>query len=800
MNFNKSISCPQASIVQLNGILINDYLILSDQIVSFPVNIEFQAEVKIKGNLNTDQHLNVITLQKLKSDAILRIENLRVTAESTIEFKENLLINHLTMQINTSNIVQKSTMRMDSLFSGHGNARKHFKHYLYVSNNILVANSDFNNITIHGFNEDISLSDRLNSIIAMLDGAQKNLLHSVIIFESNCNAEYVITYGNFEKNTHQTDTIQIYAPDDIFRKMSKKRNHRIQLLFVYGPVTFRSTRGINMPRFQNLLQIEKLNEIKLHNYFEQIVSNKKKQDVSKKSNEIGGEKTFIFELNATIAHTNEFNQQLQMGDWLHNVFRLQRNDVQVQQIVSSGWQFFSITTDNFQTKRSINQVKFSSSDINKAKNIVVVDDNPIRTVTISSDISFSNEANIGLNSEVKCSELRPCNLQPFFPRTSKLVQNIWCELSVLGNVKVLSNKISSTGCVGANCLFETALSSQFDGNINSNIIFNLKVSDNISFLRIRSLTNSTVNSTNEEENVINKINFISIFNDAITRSMNIHSVAGQYQVKLPDLSGPKEFFGTISGGTNILSSNYLFVNLVNGVNVNQLNHTLFHRHSSGILSISILQNLLFLDAPLTQTIKVNTDQTINGVFVENIYFLYSKHSDQSSTISFKNQFSKQNVISVDQEIVISLINGLSLDYFLNNRGKLFERRFSRLSMYTIDKPQVIDGFFTFETCTLYGDEIKIEQVNNVICDEIVLTHSNDKQEIKGYKEINGKYSMIYVEKPFHVWKTNNVELVSMFAKAVFLSYNQILEQCLIRNPYHLEAQKETVVSKNVTRI
>lgn len=783
MIFNKSIICPQASTAFLNRAMINDYFLLNDQIVLFPTDIDFHIEVKIKGNLNTEQHVNETSLHKLVSDAIMRLENFIVTTKYLIEFKENLLVNHCTMQINTNIVVRNSTMRMGHLRS----SQKYFKQFLNLSKNVLVGNSNISDIKIHGFKEDTLFLSHLNSIVTFADQLPASY---VVIFENYCSARSVITNRNIEKKSSKN-------ADNIFERIFNFRERRIQLLMVYGHVAFNHDEQ-KLP-LKNMLEIKKLNDVNLFSYFKLIVYEESKTDLYQNSKKIGGEKTFIFELNTTFAVTYLFNKEIEIRNWLESAVRQQHKENQVQQISSLGWEFFTMTTDNFQTKRFINNIQFSSSNKNESRNIIIINDNPSITQTITSDISFSIEANIGSNSVVKSSEIRPCNLVPFLPKTLKLLRDIWTELNVIGNLKILSNEktiISTTRCVGAYCLFESALSSQLDENVNTNIVFNFKGNNDLFSFDQISVTDK---SAEDEVSLINNIKLKIAFNDAVKRTMN-NLYAGQSRIKSMILGGPKEFFGAISGESNIQSSNQFLVDSVNGVGVTHLNYTLFtrdlnvkqNRNTTEILYISVFQSLLFFDAPLMETIKV--EQRINGIPVADIYFLYSKHTAQSIKIIFKNFINPFHRIFADQETNLSLVNDMSLKFFLNNRCKRFVSRFSNsASLSSLNKPQVFNGYLTFENVILYGDDIKIERINDVICDEIVLKESSQKQDITEFKEISGEFSTLHVENPFHVWKSNNIEFVSIYAKAILLNNKQLLGQCLIRNPNYLESQKGLIV-------
>lgn len=798
VNFKKPIVCPQATVTRLNGLPIVDYFNVDDQAI-LPELIDFQAQVKIAGNLFTEPNANPTALQQLNADAIVRLGNERITADSTIIFKGNLLSDHITMELDTSNLVRKSTS-LDTLFAtGMDTVRKHFQNTLSLTHNIIVANSDANNITIQSFNEFPSLSSQLNSIVE-LQADPEHSTRSVVIFESNFQAKVLqIINSNLIENLpapNNTVTSQSYDINKIFYQISNARDSRIQSLMINGAIQFLPDVNQETASLEKSIQIDTLNGIDLNQYIPLIVVNDNQQH---KSIEIGGTKTFISDLSVTHAHTVEFNKRIETRDWFENALRAQRtqtNDLP-QIIESTGWQFVDITSDNLQTTHFVNGVEFVARENNASKGIIFVNDNPESVITIASDISLSSPAKIAANSELKSTELRPCDLSALIPQTINLLQSDWYQLNILGNVKLLSSRntdITSNRCNDIDCFFRMAISSRSDESVNVNIELNLiDIREKFSFSQITSISSPT-QGAQDNGTLINNINPIKLFNDAVTRTN--YGDVDQSQMILTTFSSQKELIADeiIFSGTDVISSGNFSVQLINTVNINKLNEILFNRSTSNEINILSEQNLLFLNEPQANSTIIRDNQTIDGIFVADIFFVYSAHAQSSimlqNHINEFGAYSNANAIFVDENIHVNFVNGMSLQYFIENRVKTLT-----IAQPFLNKQQIIDGFFTFEHLVLIGNEIRIDQINDAICNEIVLKQSADKQEITGYKQIGGQYSVLRVEKPFHVWKINNAELVSMFAKTIQLNHKQLLDRLIIRNPYQLRAHREAVVRR-----
>lgn len=745
--------------------MVDQYFFVPDDAATLPIHIDFKAPVNIRGNLFSDQSSAITTLQKLQMDAVARLGNMEVKLDSSIIFRERLLVNQMQMQVDLNNLVRKSVTAVEY------KSRKQFNRLIASRNIITPVNMAIN---IGNFNDHMSLKNRLSLIITTLDKTSAEIpTQSDVIFEKICTAQSIdVQNVNFIDIVQHNN--QNYDINEILQNVINVREHRIQMLMIDGYVIFDRAED-TMP--ESSRTISRFNDFEFNRYMNSVIlypANNNERG-PQRSLEIGGEKTFISELNITSAHTTRINKRIQTSDWLENAFRLQQTKKFVQQILESpGWEFFAVTSDNFDTQNTINGIEISS-------NIIFVDDNPSNTLTIVSDISISNMAAINTNSKLVSTELRPCSILTLIPKSVYLMQRNWNEINVIGNVKVVNKESNvdnlATRCRSPLCFFEMALSSGTEESINTNIVFNLiDRHDKFSFNQIVMPLNSP---TDKDSKSINNINLLYLFNDAITRT----TFNDDNQPRTAIFNVPKKLLATetIFNASDARASKEVAVKLINNINVNNLNRMLFMRSTTREMIISISQKFLFLDAPIVRTMTL-PNRSINGIDVSTILFA---HSNQSSSLIFQKNINelttKYNSPYISGGTVyVSLVNGISFEYFIDNRCKL---------LYRTSKPQTIEGYYSFENLILTGEEVMVQQINDVPCDEIVLRRSDEKQLITGDKRIEGDYSQLIIQKPFHIWKTNDVEFVATFAKSILLNHKQSIERIIVQNPYQLNAQR-----------
>lgn len=729
-----------------------------------PLFIYFQAEVNIGGNVFINKH-SYSQLRRLSADAINRLENAEIILDASAVFKERILVNSLEMQIDLNNLI------LDGLvpFVEKG-GKKQFTDSIFLENNMNSQSLSSNTLKIQRFNDYNALPETLNSV-ATLDAAEP----SILIFEGNFDARLITLKNvNFIENHNRNIETKYYNFNETMLSTLNAREQRIQSLVIDGMVRF------DYGSFQTIY-LNTLNGLELDRFFELVVSRRPADP--RKSIEIGGEKTFISILNAVNVHTNEFNKQIQIRNWIENAFRQQQTEVKMQQIIErSGWQFASIISDNIQIGRLINGIEIMArSNQERSNNIIFIDENPLGVIKISSDISFSSDVKVDTSGELISAQLRPCSINHLVSETLWLMQMMWYEMNIIGNVKLLTIKqnVERSRLLS---LLKLTFTSSFDESVDTNLIFKISGSEKFSLNRI-------ISPIKEKEltTLINNINLAHIFDDAVIKT-NIHfdtpTPSTIFRVK-------KELVAVenICTGTKVFLSDAFFVSLMNNVNSKLTNNTLLYR-SEKELFISSWQQLLFIHTPATRAINIENNP-INGVLITDIIFLYSGNSSRSASISFENfkESSELNILDSDTSLNVDIINGMPLEFIIENRSQLLNP--SQLSTHSINKPQIVDGFLTFENFILTGGETRIDQINDAVCEDVVFEISDENQHISGYKKITGIYPILYIEKPFHTWKINYLELVSTYAKTMLLNHKQTIERIRIKKPHQLKTKNET---------
>lgn len=604
--------CSQILVAHLNESAIAEYLVLYNKTVfpesdRSPLSIEFQSDVKVSGNVFGEHNL-ITTLQILSGDAISGVNNAEIKLDGTIVFKEHLLANHMHMNLNTDNFGRLSNV----LGSTIGNRiQKNFTNSVITFKDIIVSSSNFNSLKIHRLNAHTSFRNNLSSI--QNDGTPQI---STMIFEKQMKAASV----TWNMDSHFFDKSRHFDFDNILLDLLNMQIHRIRSLIINGNCTF-VVRSLN----ENI-QINTLNELNFVKYMRGVIS--KQQKNRQKTVEISGEKALISDVNALSVHTVEFNKHFQIRDWFNDSFRRQRTETKVQQVIlSSGWQLADVLTDNLKVQTSINAIEIFPGD-KKSANIIFVDDNPTNIITIVSDISLSNYAKISADSQLNSIEFRPCIVHSLAPETVYLPQISWYELNIIGNVKVLSSKTEKCGLY---CFFQKTMSAKLDEKIDISNTFKLECREKFSFNRILLSNNSSLNKQNVY-NMINNIDLSNIFLDSVMPTLTY----ADWHKQSINFQSQKEFNGVkvASNGWEANLSQEFLVESINDVIVKDFKESLFYRNSKEILILP-RQRLLFLQAPITKAININKQETINGVALIDLCFVYTKRKNLSCSLSFQ---------------------------------------------------------------------------------------------------------------------------------------------------------------------
>lgn len=766
---------PQITADFVNSHPADEFFVLDDKPATpgalHPLKLVFKGDVEVRGNLDTNAEI-ANTLVKLNSEAV-KLNAGRVTITSPITFKDRLIVDHAIALIDTDSFVRRSkgvrlTQNQTENFNAFGRtACKHFKQNLIVENDVVILGENLTNIEIIDFNEHTAIPDKFKSIIALND--QPLVITGAVIFNDEFGANE-INIAKFIDNSYRS-SIQYdkdYDLNRIFSNIFQFRENRIRTLTINGSVHFAHSK--------DAVEIKTLNGLDLSNYLSIVVTSDGANS-NQKFVEIGGEKTFEADLNAQFATVSVFNRNIYADDWIKNALRKRNSGNKAQTIGGFYWRIENLVADNIEINK-LNDVQFKATK-DKASDIIFVDNDRNHVININSDLSFTNGIRINSIAELNSTDTRPCNIRRLFEETVGLTQNRFKYLSIGGNVAV--NNVDGVPARDTlSNFFENAVLYNTNQDIHANIVFS-SASNEMFVL-------SRINVVGTDSETINNVNLVKLYEDAVTKS--VVSVDGKTQPVI--IYGRKDFIGetTFFDGSAVVSSANFLVQSINGVNVKELDESIISKNTNEI-RIDAGQKLLFLQSPIIEAMSIDPNETISGVRVDDIFFIYSPRPSQLSPMiwfdSIPNAYAT-NKIHTKEKLEVDLLNGMSLRYFIANRVKLSDES----GLTSFNRPQEINGYFTFENLIIYGNDSKVNQMNNVACDDIVLTKSSTKQIITGNKQLSAE-SSLYLNKPSHTWSINDVEIAPAFSSTIFLNQNQSLNQLTIEAPYQMETKGGLIV-------
>lgn len=760
----------------------------------------FEGETMIEGNLYTEEKVKT-TLQKLSSDAVRRFDSSRIIISSPIKFMDRLIVDHIGMQLETNHFVRRNenanrpAMQKNQFNWFDVNARKKFTGYLFIENDIVILSDKPANIVIQHFNEHTNLEEYFQSM-AKYDKNQT--IVGSLVFEQKLEAQN-ITISKFIDNSNSANSQydSYFDLNQILSEIYNLRENRIQYLQVNGDVMSNKKETEIVESSENV-SIQTLNGIPLSNYLASVVL----QSSNNTINEIDGIKIFNSNLSVNYANVHVFNREIFVNDWILNSFRKRNVGQEATQIVSGNyWQIETLTAENVQVYETINNVKMESAAGEKEKkigDIIFIDNDPSNLINITSNLLLSQGLKISSSANIYSTQMRYCEINDLFSDVFYLRKKSWNYLSVQKNVTILSAKNYQNTPIKMELtnFFENAVLSGTDQTIYGNLTFKCNAKDTkITFNRINTVLNENFESKMNSKLplIINDINLHDIYNDAVTKS--IVSVNGETQPIV--VRGLKTFFnGNVEcNSAETISTANIYTITINNINIQQLNESLIRKNSEHI-EIHSGHSLLFGQALNIETLIIGSNQTVNNVPIDDIFFVYTE-----TELLPKVQFARRDVgnqVFVGEDLIVNLVHDISLKFFLENRVKKYQYN-SDATKYSLSETQMVYGHITFENLVISGLQTKIESINDVFCDDIVLMRATDEQQITGHKEIYGENVALYIYQPFHTWKINDVEILTSYSKTIFLDQNQTIEQLTIRAPNQLKANS-VIVKNQLNRI
>lgn len=733
-----------------------------------PLHLFFAGETTVTGHLTSAEPMST-TLQILSQDAVRR--GTRITLSSPITFSGHLLVDEIVMLFDTDQFVHR--YRSAPLFDS--SVRKEFTGIVYIADDLTVSSVESADIIIDNFNDHQSLRNTFDTMI-LIDQTQSvggTLIFDGHLFVNNFTVSAFIDNAN---NNETTPYDSIFDVNNLLGEIFNLRENRIEYLQLNGNVQFVQSDRLSIGTF---------NGLPLTDYLALVVS----QQRSNETIQIFGTKTFASDVTMQIVSVSSFNRQINVDDWMGNSLRLQSNPRASQVIDGNGWIIDELITENFEVRGTINGVRMPiQNHPAEFSDVIFIDETEQRQpINIWSSLLFMQGIQFGFPSDVSSTRIANCDITKLFGGDSiELTQTNWNSV-IVANAATIPYPSASQPTKSISEFFRDAVLSgkdQLIGGSGQNIT--IKTNRKIIFNRI-----GTIPTVKSQQPLINGVNLIDLYADAVTKT--IVSVDGVTQPI--SIEGKKEFlheYVLLNGHQTICAAN-INANNVGGVDIVTLNETLI-RQTNDDLVMDDGHKLVFLKSITVERLDIDEQSTINGVTIDDIFFIYDK-TNRTPQIAFAqcDEYNPSSVcVNVLNDLNLNTVNELSLKYFLENRVRKYIENGAATA--DTDDMQLISGYLTFDNLIVSGSQTKIDVINDILCDDVVIPAPDDngEQQINGFKEIVGD---LYVYQPFHTWKINGIDVMGSYAKTVFLDQDQTLEQLSIREPYHLDATALTIRNK-----
>lgn len=772
MTFTQPITVPQLNADFLQSHPTEDYFVLGETNESpnqfKSMSVIFEGETVVAGNLETADPSET-SLSKLSTNAVRR--GAQSTVSKPVTFSGHLVVDNVGMVFDTNQFVHRdrtNSQSDDALFDK--SVRKTFAGTVFIANDLNVVNNQSVDITIDRYNDYQSLHNRLGAMV-LIDRPQSldsTLIFDGHLFSDNFTVSVFIDHADYDKNSGYDYPIDVNV---LLGEIFNLRENQIENLNINGHVRFANS---------DQLTINTFNGIPLSNYFPLVVLQQHSGDAIP----IYGTKTFAGDMTVQSMSVSSIDRQIYVDDWKGSSLRSQSTPGATQVIDGSDWVIGTLRADNVEIRGTINGLRMPiKNHPAEASDVIIVDD-PFSDINIWSTLLFAQGLHIGDFAELTSDRIANCNVNELFTNNRiTLSQKYWNSVRILGSTSIPPPAATATASKTVSEFFRDAVVTDTDqviGGSGKNIT--IKTNGRVIFDEIR--TDAPVKS---QQPLINGVNLIDFYTDAITTT--IVSVDGDTQPIL--IEGKKEFLNKyveLTGPQTICEEN-LNAKRVQDVDIVALNESLIRRGNEN-LEIKDGRKWVFMKSPKVERLIIDADSTINGVSIDDIFFIYDKVT-RTPHIEFAERNDYGSCVHVLNSLQLDNVNDLSLKYFLENRV----RKYIGNSVATADNSdlQLVSGHLTIENVEVSGAQTKIDAINDILCDDVVIPgNDGEPQHISGFKEITGE---LYVHQPMSVIKINGIEVLGTYAKTVFLDQNQTLETLSVREPYRVDTRGLNVLHK-----
>lgn len=779
VNFTEPIETPQLNVAHLNLHPTKEYFILNEESETrdhhLPLFVSFEGLTTVANAVKVET-TNETKVQKLYREVVMR--DTETIMSETVTFRGRVKVDNIRIDFDTDKFVKRSRIRsppaeneIPEMFSVH--TTKNFTGNLFIEGDLIIHGDRASEIVIDDFNQRRALKSYMDAI-TLVDRNQ--FVSGTFIFEQDLTVENLTVAAfidNAGKEASGYDTK--FDVTSILGEIFQLKENRIEHLIIDGNLTLTGPPASENETHSELT-VQYLNGVKVGEYLPLVVLQLSDKE---QMGEIFGKKTFSDGLKADYVSVSSFNRYIYVDQWMSNSLRSQQSNQELQQVIDGGtWYIGTLIAENLHLKNAINGVLFPSDERpHNASDVIIVDDDPKRTILINSALLFTGGVHIGPNATLSSLEsMKPCDVDDLFGSNTFLYHRRYDYVNISGHVNVKRSPKSEVSSPSLSEFFENSVCVDTNQTISAKA--NIHSDEIIQIGRIMSRPSAGTQ--------INGIDLEALYSDAVTKSMtqNIDELIPVVFNSEKEFSNP---YVELNGPQTICEKN-IEAQSINDVDIKTLSNSLLRRQMDKI-EIPKGQELIFEQPVTIINMTMAPTNTINDVPVNDIYFVYSNRTPPP--ISFAHEYPNQPhaELIVEDGLELNLVNDMSLKFFLENRVRLHSDTGSLFDN------QLISGHLTFDELCINGSEAKIDAINDVSIDDVVVDNSDVEQKITGLKEIIGTSAALYVQQPFHATKINGIDVLGVYSKTVFLSQNQTIDQLILRSPYRLQAEKVIVANK-----
>lgn len=793
--FSQPIKAPQLDTDVIDHHPAANFMVLQEGTIvekkSLLNQLIFKGDTQVAGNLKSNFQTR---LEVLNNEAIAAFEKSTINLSSSITFQDKLIVDHIEAPLSMEHFVQHyELLHPEENFKKSSLVKKEFANKLFIENDLVFTETkNPPRLQIKIFNNVEDLSKTFASIIR---SDQPLYQKGTVIFDKDFSA-ISITVSKFIDNSGRKsfNYDNLFDLNEMLWELSRLEQPTIRYMQINGDVTFVSNEKGKTNKETSTLNAYNINGIKVRDYLQLLIL---KDNYSllgpygTKRPVIGGRKRFNNELFVQYnLNTVVVNHKIHVSEWMKKALQKQLYSSKGEQTINgSNWAFGSLQANNIYITNKLNDVKLNTDNYGEA-DIIFINNDPHYTINITSNFAFkhSDGIEIGGYATLTGYYVRPCNIRELFVSLYDIKNEFWKIIRIFGYCHIQESKYDeSISKLYLSTLFKNVVLANITQFITTPITFRCSnVNDRIEIKEIsKANANGAVPPFKQYGMpLISDTNLLTIFDDALIR--------GIFPINNISITGAKIFLkdNIECFGQTVVKTN-MQTNFINDISMTAFNQSLI-RKNTNILDISVRDKLVF-NAPLSVVkISVDVNQTINGVFVKDILFIYTPLSihPKPPVLVFKTE----DLIHISHHLRIEQVNDFSFEFFIKSRVRLYTR--------PTDPPEIqyVKGHMTFDHLIIYGYKSTTAVINDIPIEDIVFSKSMNVQELTGkkhFKGIDGRSGVLHVNQPMSVWKINDIEWLETYLRTVFKNQNQTVDHLKVVFPYTIEVRNKLIVDSRL---